>query len=284
MRYSCDMENANALDLITLWDASNDSRVSIAPGRGALVTSFAVRNRDLLYLDESTFRDLTKNVRGGIPVLFPAPGKLANDVWSYGGRRGAMKQHGFARTEAWTVTSHSPHSLTCSLDSNERTLAQYPWRFHAELEFALHSGCLRIVFRVLNTDTETMPFGVGYHPYFRVADKARAHIATAATRAFDNTQKSTGAFTGFDFTQPEVDIHLLDHGAQQCTLALTDNGITLRAAEQFSLWVVWTLAGKDFICVEPWTSPGNAINSGDRLLTLAPGQNHESWIEIEPTR
>jgi len=282
MRYPCNMENLGTLDLITLSNSGGDSRVSIAPGRGALVTSFAVGNRELLYLDESTFRDPTKNVRGGIPVLFPAPGKLANDVWSYRGRRGAMKQHGFARTEAWTVTSRTSHSLTCSLDSNEQTLAQYPWRFHAELEFALQGSRLRIVFRLLNTDTETLPFGVGYHPYFQVADKTRARVATDATQAFDNTQKQTRAFSGFDFTQPEVDVHLLDHSAKQCTLALVDGAnITLRTSDHFSLWVVWTLAGKDFICLEPWTSPGNAINSGERLLTLAPGQRHESWVEIE---
>jgi len=274
------MENLSAFDLVTLSDSRTDSRASIAPGRGALVTAFAVGNRELLYLDESTFRDPTKNVRGGIPVLFPSPGKLTNDAWSYGGHSGTLKQHGFARTEAWTITSHTRDSLTCSLDSSERTVSQYPWRFHAELEFALRDARLRITLRVLNTSTETMPFGVGYHPYFQVADKRRARIDTDATKAFDNTTKQTGAFAGFDFTQPEVDLHLLDHGTRRCALALADANVTLRTSEQFSLWVVWTLAGKDFICLEPWTSPGNALNSGDRLLTLAPGQRHESWIEI----
>jgi len=30
----------------------------------------------VLALDEATLRDEAKNVRGGIPILFPAPGKL----------------------------------------------------------------------------------------------------------------------------------------------------------------------------------------------------------------
>ena len=57
----------------------------------------------------------------------------------------------------------------------------------------------------------------------------------------------------------------------------------LRASSDLGLWVVWTLAGKDFVCVEPWSSPGNALNSGDRLLWLEPTRSHESWVELEFT-
>lgn len=278
VRYACNMQNPE-LTRIALTDSA--SRVSIAPGRGALVTSFMTNGRELLYLDESTFNDLSKNVRGGVPVLFPTPGKLADDRWSYAERQGAMKQHGFARLEAWRVTSQNTNTLTCALESNECTLAQFPWLFAAELEFALRGACLRITLRLRNTGSTVMPFGIGYHPYFSVADKTRALLPTDATRVFDNRRKVTGPFTGFDFTQDELDLHLLDHSAQQCALMTSESGITLRASKHYSLWVVWTLAGKDFICVEPWTSPGNALNTGERLLTLAPNEQHESWVEIE---
>jgi galactose mutarotase-like enzyme len=278
VRYACNMKNLE-LTRIALTDA--DNRVSIAPGRGALVTSFIANGRERLYLDESTFNDLSKNVRGGVPVLFPTPGKLADDRWSYAGQQGTMKQHGFARLETWSVVSQSANTLICALDSNERTLAQYPWPFAAEIEFALRGTCLRITFRLKNTGATVMPFGIGYHPYFYVADKTRASLPTDATRAFDNRRKATEPFNGFDFTQDELDLHLFDHSAQQCTLITGESDITLRASKHHSLWVIWTLAGKDFICVEPWTSPGNALNTGERLLTLSPGEQHESWIEIE---
>jgi galactose mutarotase-like enzyme len=40
------------------------------------------------------------------------------------------------------------------------------------------------------------------------------------------------------------------------------------------------LAGSDFVCVEPWTARGDALNTGERLIMLAPGATHESWMEI----
>jgi len=44
---------------------------------------------------------------------------------------------------------------------------------------------------------------------------------------------------------------------------------------------VWTVAGKDFVCVEPWTCPGNALNSGKSLLTLGPGQSKTIFVEYQ---
>lgn len=277
------MQNTGA---ITLVDEQTDSSVVIAPHRGAIVTSFCVKACELLYLDAATFDDPTKNVRGGIPVLFPSPGKLDQDKFRSHGREGAMKQHGFARTLPWTIASEpTPCIATLALESSEATLSQYPWRFRAELEFALQAARLRITTRVHNTDDAPMPFGLGFHPYFQVTDKAKARIETNASLAFNNVTKKTNLFSGFDLTAPEVDLHLLDHRGPSTTLHLADGSIIdLRASPEFALWVVWTLAGKDFVCLEPWTSPGNALNNADRLLTLAPGQTRELWIEIEFTK
>lgn len=271
---------------ITLTDGQTDSSVVIAPHRGAIVTSFCVKACELLYLDAATFDDPTKNVRGGIPVLFPSPGKLDGDRFRSNGREGAMKQHGFARTLPWTVAAEpTPSTATLALESNEATLSQYPWRFRAELEFVLQATRLRITTRVQNTDDAPMPCGMGFHPYFQVLDKTQARIDTDASLAFDNVTKKTQLFSGFDLTEPEVDLHLLDHRRPSSTLHLGDgSSIDVRASPEFALWVVWTLAGKDFVCLEPWTSPANALNNGDRLLTVAPGQARELWMEIEFTK
>jgi len=258
-----------------------DTAVTIAPFRGALVTSFRVGDRELLYLDQATFADPKQNVRGGIPVLFPSPGKLEGDRWTYGGQQGSMKQHGFARTQEWTVADRQPDSLRLALESNEQTLAQFPWQFRASLTFAVSPARLRLTLKIDNLSNSTLPFDLGYHPYFQVLDKARARIDTAATRAFDNVVKQDVAFQGFDLTQREVDLHLLDHGSSASMLRFADGSrLSLSASPEFQRWVVWTLAGKDFVCLEPWTSPGNALNTREGLIELASGQSRELWVEL----
>ena len=56
--------------------------------------------------------------------------------------------------------------------------------------------------------------------------------------------------------------------------------VSVRASRELSHWVVWTVAGKDYVCLEPWTSPANALNTGDGLLELAPKSARELWIEM----
>jgi galactose mutarotase-like enzyme len=276
--------SAAAGELVVLTDERSDSRATIAPQRGALVTSFEVAGRELLFMDPSTLNDESTNVRGGVPVLFPVPGKLEHDRWQYQGKQGAMKQHGFARTLPWSLvgssTSHGAQ-LTLGLASSPITRPLYPWEFAYELSFTLRDGALRLTSRVRNLGSAIMPFALGFHPYFRVDDKAQARIDTRATQVFDNTSKQVRPFIDFDFTAKELDLHLLDHGQSEAILQLSaSESVTVRASLDYSVWVVWTLAERDFICLEPWTAPGNALNNGERLTTLAPGETSESWIEI----
>src|SRR4051812_38675002 len=92
-----------ALPTLELRDSEAGSAATLAPSRGGMPTALHLRGRSLLYLDGATFADRSANVRGGNPVLFPSPGKLAGDAWERAGQRGAMKQHGFARNLPWEV-------------------------------------------------------------------------------------------------------------------------------------------------------------------------------------
>jgi galactose mutarotase-like enzyme len=271
--------------LLTLVDTDAGSTATLAPARGGMVIGLSFAGRELLYLDRKTFDDPAANVRGGVPVLFPSPGKLAGDAWAWRGARGSMKQHGFARNLPWEVAAvgvdhEAWAALTLSAD--DETKAQYPWDFYATFVYRLSGSRLAIQMRVANRGGAPMPFGVGFHPYFAVrdADKASARIPTSATRAFDNKAKREIAFGGLDLTAEEVDLHLHDHGSTRASLSVGDTEIVLEGSPELTHWVVWTLRGRDFVCLEPWTCPGNALNTGDRLIVLAPGEEREMWLHI----
>src|SRR5215469_14707579 len=78
----------------------------IAPARGALISALEVGDKQVLFLDRATFEDQTKNVRGGIPVLFPYAGKLDGGRLRVSGAE--MGQHGFGRNRAWEVKEQKP--------------------------------------------------------------------------------------------------------------------------------------------------------------------------------
>jgi galactose mutarotase-like enzyme len=193
-----------------------------------------------------------------------------------------MKQHGFARDLPWTVAARDESSATLTLASTPETHAMFPWGFLLSLRVTVTELRVRFALQVSNTGADPMPFGFGIHPYFLVHDKANASITTAATRAYDNVTKTTGPFTGFHLDVGETDLHLLDHGSTTSTLtAGAGERVTVRTSAEFGRWVAWTLPGKEFVCLEPWTAPGNALNTGEGLLTLAPGASRDLWIELD---
>ena len=106
---------------------------------------------------------------------------------------------------------------------------------------------------------------------------------TSTTPAFDNVTKKTVPLV-IDLAGPETDLHFADHGAKPCTLEWASGAMVVRGSEDFTHWVLWSIPGKDFVCVEPWTCPGNALNTGERLLVLAPGETRTLWVEMEALR
>jgi galactose mutarotase-like enzyme len=275
-------------ETLELTDEQAQSAVSIVPARGAIATRFRVGDREILYLDEATLLDPKKNVRGGIPVLFPTPGKLEGDRFERGDVRGSMKQHGFARDLPWAVAETSDRDsaqATLVLVANDATRAAFPWDFRISITFSLAAARLRLDVRVENGSTRTMPFAFGVHPYFQVANKARAQIATKATRAFDNVAKKVVPIDGFDLTAHELDLHLLDHFGTESALSFGDGSrVAIRGSAEMTRWVVWTVEGKDYVCLEPWTAPANALNTGESLIELGPGGSRTLWIELHYVR
>lgn len=251
----------------------DDCRIEIVPERGAIVTRWNVGGREVLYLDEATLADRAKNVRGGIPILFPSPGKLEAGRYT-------MKQHGFARDEAFEIVSQATSRVDLELRSNERTRAPFPFEFALVISYEIRNRDLEMRIRVKNTGDVPLPFGFGIHPYFLVRDKTHARISTRATRAFDNVTKTVVPFTGFDLAQKEVDLHLFDHGSSASTLEADGHRVAITCSEEFQRWVVWTLEGKDFVCVEPWTSPANALHTRASLLDIAPESTRELAITM----
>ncbi len=270
------------MEIVRLTDSNIE--IQIAPSRGGIVTHFDLGKRPILFLDEATFVDPKKNVRGGNPVLFPSPGPLAGDRFTYGSKSGSMKQHGFARNKSWRVVESKSTSATLSLVSDDETRAEYPWDFVLTYRYSLRGTTLRIDQTIENRSADPMPFAAGFHPYFfvRDADKPRASVPTSATQAWDNVQKKMIELKApIDLGAEEVDLHLIDHGRSDATLDLGDGKpISLKASPEYQRWVVWTLAGRDFVCLEPWTAGGNALNDGKNLIVLAPSESRSLWVEI----
>ncbi len=266
--------------------SGDGAEVRLVPGRGGLVTHWSVGGEALLFLDEASLVDVSRNVRGGIPLLFPNAGPLPAEGVEFAGRRITQPQHGLARLAAWDVVDavgdDDTARISMRLRSSDATRVGFPFDFESELAVSLSAGRLLLEWRFTNTGDVPMPLHAGTHPYFTVpvAQKAKAQVPSKATRLKERRSGEVRPASPVHFGEGEVDVALLDHGPAATLLRGDGSRIELNSTPQLSTLVLWTLPDQPFICVEPWTAPGGALTSGEGLISVAPGASEALAIEF----
>ncbi|HEY9617588.1 MAG TPA: aldose epimerase [Microcoleaceae cyanobacterium] len=267
-----------------LRDETGRSVLEVVPERGGIITRWQVQGQEMLYLDVERFTNPNLTVRGGIPILFPICGNLPDNTYIDEGQPYTLKQHGFARDLPWEVieqTTRDRLSLTLGLSSNPQTLAIYPFAFHLTFTYILQANTLTLQQRYTNRSARSMPFAIGFHPYFLVEDKSALQFQIPATELLDQQTKTTHPYPGrFDLEQDEIDVAFTELSSQVATVTNTQRSqrLTIQSSPVFSTLVFWALKDKNFYCLEPWTAPRNALNTGERLIHLSPEASLETSV------
>jgi galactose mutarotase-like enzyme len=261
-----------------LKDETAGSSIAVLPDRGGIITEWNHQDKELFFMDWDRYQDPKMSIRGGNPLLFPICGNLPDNQYSNNGVTYNLAQHGFARNMAWNVVDQGTTdcaSLTLSLKSTPETLAVYPFEFEIKYTYKLKGNVLTIESAFTNLSDRPMPFSAGFHPYFPANDKSKLEFSIPATTAMvDQKTKATQAFDNqFNFDQDEIDWCFTQLTGQRATVIDRHAGtqLTLDYDAEYTTLVFWTLKGKDFYCLEPWSAARNAMNTGDHLLHIEPG-------------
>lgn len=270
-----------------LTDPANRSWVKVAPERGGIIIGFGVQGKELLYLDKETFYDETANIRGGVPILFPICGTLTDGAYEWNGETYRMKGHGLARNHPWEViatdTTAEEASITLRLRSTEEMKASYPFDFEVRYRYVLKDNQLHIHQEYENRSSQEMPMYAGFHPYFLTAEKALAY-ETDATRYLDYNDGSIKAFTGkIDLQNMVESAMFLDARKPTISFELPESGkkIVLEYGEEFRYIVLWSVQGKEFVCVEPWMGQKDELNRKAELQYVQPGQTLKTYVSFK---
>ena len=234
---------------------SGPTQATITPERGGLLTSLSINDTEILYLDKETFNDITKNVRGGIPLLFPNAGSLK-------GGRYNLPQHGFVRKMPWIVTQQNQNSITLQLLSNRETGINYPFDFKLKLAVEVAGNRLTHSLTVKNTGANPMPTAYGTHPYFKIAHDDKHKLITNIEGFHP---QETNWLEEFDkpFSNPGL-----------INVQMPGKEIKIESDPHvFKFIRIWHQSGKNFICIEPWTRDTFALDNPDQSLWIRPDES-----------
>lgn len=243
--------------------SSGRTTAKVAPERGGIVTSFKVYGDEILYLDRQTFEDPTKNVRGGIPILFPNAGALKGEPYH-------LDQHGFARRMPWTLEELVDDSVVMKLIANDETKAKYPFDFELKLRVRVFPyGRIQHALEIYNPGEKGLPTAYGAHPYFKIADNLKPNIRTDI-KGFDpasvNWVEEYDKAFPTEFHAVEVEIPANEGSlARRLRISATP--------DLFQVLYIWSLPGKDFLCIEPWSRLDNALNDPKQTVFIQPGHS-----------
>jgi galactose mutarotase-like enzyme len=248
--------------------SSGNTQAKVAPERGGLLTSFSVKNVDLLYLDRETFNTPEKSIRGGIPILFPQAGLYSGPY--------NLKHHGFAKLKAWNLVKRTDDSVTLRLTSNDSTKHDYPFDFELRLKAKVGEGKLDYIMTVKNTDDKPLSTTYGTHPYFEILDSEKSKVIIDNIENFDSQKIDWSKDYGVKFPNPgKVRILIQENGKAPEKEILVESDPKL-----FQLIYIWHEVGKSFICVEPWTRNDYALNDPKQCIWINPGETREFPISI----
>ena len=256
----------------TLTGTAGD-KVTYCPERGGIITSLILKGKELLFLNEETFEDRTKTVRGGIPLLFPNAGFLENPLFP------GLTQHGFARRSSRWTSIQSDDAFSETLEANEETHCVFPYTFRYAVEGGFDGAhSFRLTQTVTNLEPEKpMPLAMGLHPYFHAPRAKKADIVWDFPQgdliAQEQRTWSEGGTTSIrnpctDYPGIKLRIRLPDLG----TLILSTS------SEYERLWI-WSLPDQDFVCVEPvMRDVGGLI---DNPVLIQPSQTLSTFVRFE---
>jgi galactose mutarotase-like enzyme len=284
--YQVKVYKDNAFDVYELIHSRADSWLKVVPERGGIIIGFGVNGEETLFLNKETLYNPDKNIRGGIPILFPISGQLDNGEYEWDGNVYQMKNHGVARNQPWeiidTKADQDQASITLCLKSNEETKNEYPFDFELIFTYTLNEAGLEIHQQYINHSESSMPMYPGFHPYFKTTHKDLSYVTDAKTYLDYNDMAVKEMEGSLDLTEKKESLALLDAAKREIEFELPDRQkmIRLTYGEEFKYVVLWTEKGQDFVCVEPWMALTNELNRKEQLVMVQPGGNLKTGLKI----
>lgn len=317
VRQETHLHGEQAPNVWILEDEENPAgdRLEVCPGLG--FNAYRWRDgggNELLYSDPAFFAG-ARPTRSGWPILFPFPNRIRDGQFTWDGNEFRLVKndpvqrnaiHGFTTGRPWRVIEHDGEEFFARLTAefhSERDATDvrhlWPADFVLRVTYQLRPSGLRVEALVENPGPKPLPFGLGYHPYFRTApfggDQALIEIGAAKQWTLEDLLPS-GATTAFSYHERPFAEVQLDHlltdvpvsrpDARQCGAIESADGLrlTVLAARDFRELVVFTPPHRQAICFEPYTCITDAINLQQRgvdtgLLVLGPGESWQGWVE-----
>lgn len=243
----------------------------------------------------------------GIPLLYPWANRLGRFGYRAAGREVTLDEadkrlprdseglpiHGVVPSLLrWDVVDgRDSDTVEAGLVWTDAGLLElFPYPHEVRLRIGVADGELTVATTVCANRGVAVPVSFGYHPYLRIPGASRetwdVQLAASRQLVLDERGIPTGEREPITQTRVKLAKESWDTGfdglampARWCAQGGdTTMTVTFRAGYGFAQ--VFAPVGQEFICFEPMTASSDALNSGDGLRVVPPGEEHRAEFTV----
>ena len=289
---------------VTLFNSDTGERVSIVSSLGANINSMVLcSDKNLLEVlnADQTFEELQTNCCFKSAKLTPFPNRTKDGLFILEGNNYELdcnfKEEGHA---IHGLVWNKPFRLLEKYASADFAFVRhgldyggenkgYPFKFRLVQTTLLNEKGVEIITEIVNSGSTKLPIGDGWHPYFKLnepVDSLELRIPSNNRIDIDSRMIPTGKMYTFDKFQ---NLNLIKDTSFDTGFKLEKDGISITEiysehkdvslniwqesdVDKYNFLQIYIPPDRQSIAVEPMTCETNALNSGNGLLILGPGE------------
>lgn len=234
-------------------------------------------------------------IKGGSYPLVPYSNRICNAHFTWDNKRHTLPVspiavphaiHGVGWYNSWAIQSQSDTMVTICYTHTKNT--DWDFDFTTIQTFKLCNNTIKNTIKIINTDTQNQPVGLGLHPFFNAKNLQTLHMPAMDMWVLKNgiPQHTTPIPDIYNFNIPKPFINPIDdifNGVTQGCIAQYDT-YTMQVTTDTPYAVVYSNNPTEFFCFEPVSHVHNALNrhSPEKhgIKILSPTQTHAISMTI----
>ena len=276
---------------------------------GAELTSFKLNEEERIHQGEDVVDEKGKPYyKKRCPISFPIVGKCKQNKTILNSKTYETTIDGFAKDFEFEPITKLDNFHSYVLKSNDRTLEKYPYDFSLYTTYRLDENKLTTIYKVINEGNTDMPFGIGANPAFKIdAEKLKNGQYYLEFEKEEDKIHFLYLVDGLVGTDYAKNINIVDNKIYLNTEMFKNGNVIIKGIKSdsvslfekgakklltvyfkgFSYLSLWTKTNAPFLCISPWMSTPDNVNSTGvfrhkpNIILLAPKKEFECKYTVE---